>query len=177
MKRKVILVEGPDNVGKTTLIQGIQNKLNDIQFHVLHYSNVKQESKEKSILYNKTIYKQMFELFNSDLSFICDRSHLGEMVYGPIYRNYSGEYVLDLEANSGLCDEIYLVTLIDTSDNLITRDDGLSFSTESIIKNQEIRNFVNAHEKSNIKNKLIINVDSHGIDEVLEKVCKELLNV
>jgi hypothetical protein len=105
---------------------------------------------------------------------ICDRSHLGEMVYGPIYRGYSGEYVLDIEKKyieiPSIWDNLFLITLYDEPENVIKRDDGLSFSTDIRIKREEIKNFINAHNKSNIKNKLLLNIKNHDADAVLNEV-------
>lgn len=105
---------------------------------------------------------------------ICDRSHLGEMVYGPIYRGYSGEYVLDIEKKymeiPSIWNNLFLITLYDEPENVIKRDDGLSFSTDIRIKREEIKNFINAHGKSNIKNKLLLNIKNHNADAVLNEV-------
>lgn len=150
MKNKFIIIEGPDNVGKTTLINGIKNYFNDYTFHTIHYSNVKQESTEKVIEYSKKMYKEMFSYMLNSIKFnksgiICDRSHIGEMVYGPIYRNYTGEYVIDIEKEfsniKSIWDNLFLITLYDEPENLIARDDGLSFSTNLEKKQNEINNF------------------------------------
>ena len=101
---------------------------------------------------------------------ICDRSHLGEMVYGPIYRNYTGEYVLDIEAVYNVMktfwDNVILITLVDKPERLIERDDGLSFSIDVDKKTTEINNFKNAHDKSTIKHKYIIDIETFDADAV-----------
>jgi thymidylate kinase len=174
-----IIIEGPDNVGKSTLIQNLKNKFNNFTLHALHYSNVKQESPAKTIEYSTKMYTEMFqnmfECSKYDKSgMIFDRSHLGEMVYGPIYRGYTGEYVLDVERKfkhiHPIWDNLYLITLIDQPDNLIMRDDGLSFSTDKEKKKTEINNFINAHDKSLIKNKLLINIVHSDAEKVSERV-------
>ena len=41
----------------------------------------------------------MFRLLSGapNANIICNRAHLGECVYAPIYRGYWGEYVFDIE--------------------------------------------------------------------------------
>ena len=177
MRNLNIIVEGPDNVGKSTLIQNLKNHFNDITLHSLHYSNVRQYSPEAVIDYSTRLYRGMFDIMVNQARFentgvICDRSHLGEMVYGPIYRDYSGEYVLDIEKQYSnmlhIWDNLFLITLIDEPANLIARDDGLSFSVDFNKKSIEINNFVNAHEKSTIKHKLLMNIEFHNEEKALE---------
>lgn len=176
-----IIIEGPDNVGKTTLIQNIKNAYKDYTFHTLHYSNVKQDSAEAVQFYSTKMYNEMFEImFNqtrySKSGIICDRSHLGELVYGPIYRNYTGEYVLDIEKNyshiQSIWDNLILITLVDDPENLIARDDGLSFSTDLPKKKVEIANFLEATFQSHIKHKKVINIKDHNAEQAIEAVIK-----
>lgn len=163
-----IICEGPDNVGKSTLIQNLKNYYNNYTLHTLHYSNVKSQD---PITYSKKLYFEMFNMMVDITKFdntgiICDRSHIGEMVYGPIYRNYSGEHVLTIEKKfkrfKDVWDNLILVTLIDKPERLIEREDGLSFSTDINMKRTEISNFIEATTKSNIKHKLVINIEHNN---------------
>lgn len=170
MRNLFIIIEGPDNVGKTTLIQNLKNHFNQYTFQTLHFSAVKHSSIEEGIAYSTKQYTEMFELMQHFIKYdksgiICDRSHLGEMVYGPIYRNYTGEYVLDIEKKyhhiHDLWNNIVLITLYDEPENLIAREDGLSFSADIDKKTTEINNFKHAHDMSTIKNKLLLNIAHH----------------
>jgi thymidylate kinase len=179
MRNLFIIVEGPDNVGKSTLIKNVKDYFNDMTLHNLHYSNVKQPSKEAVIEYSKKTFNEMFQMMEFQIRFhksgiICDRSHLGEMIYGPIYRDYTGEFVLDIEKtysnNISLWNNLFLITLVDEPENLIARDDGLSFSTDLEKKQTEIDNFCNAHNKSLIKNKLQLNIKDYDADAASKAV-------
>ena len=181
-----IIIEGPDNVGKSTLIQNLKNNFNNFTLHNIHYSNVKQESPAKTIEYSTKLYTEMFQnMFECSKyeksGMILDRSHIGEMVYGPVYRGYTGEYVLDIERKfthvHPVWDNLYLITLIDQPENLINRDDGLSFSIDIKKKETEINNFINAYEKSLIKNKLLINIVHSDAAKVSERVTHFINNV
>jgi len=172
-KNIFVIVEGPDNVGKTTLINNIKNNFNDVIFQTMHFSNVKQQSSEDVVEYSKKLYSDMFYVMSCMQGIvaggvICDRSHLGEMVYGPIYRGYTGEYVLSIEdtyANSKFFENLILITCYDDPENLIERDDGLSFSLDLETKKTEISNFLNAHEQSNIKHKLLLNIKNYNAEQ------------
>jgi len=180
-----IIVEGPDNSGKTTLIKKIKNYYNNITFHTIHYSNVKQQNSEFVINYSTKMYEEMFELMvhqskYNNSGIICDRSHLGEMIYGPLYRNYEGDYVLDIEKKFIIYHEFWnsllLITCYDEPENLIARDDGISFSINLEKKTFEINKFLNAHKKSTIKNKLLLNIKYHNPTQAIDAVINKIEN-
>jgi len=75
----LIVIEGVDGAGKSTLIE----KLRDNDTHIMHKGpmegNVVAEYINPLLSYNQT---------HEGLT-LCDRWHVGEMVYGPIYRGES----------------------------------------------------------------------------------------
>jgi thymidylate kinase len=121
----------------------------------------------------------MEEAYQKNRNLIFDRSHIGEYVYGPLYRNYSGDYIFDIEklyVNKPFFKDIFLFIFVDSPENLIKREDGLSFSTEMEMKIKEIQLFKEYHSKSNIMHKYLINVDKLSIDDV-HKLIKDILNL
>lgn len=180
MKRNIfIIIEGTDRVGKSTLINNIKQHFNQYTLHALHYSNVKQETKEAVQTYSTKMYTEMFDIMEhlttiNMCGVICDRSHLGECVYGPMYRGYSGEYILDIEKKFNyfhpVWDNLFLFTLYDSPERLIERDDGLSFSTDLVKKQTEIDGFLKAHDLSLIKHKKLINIEHHNAEQAIQAV-------
>lgn len=181
MRNMFIICEGPDCVGKSTLIQNLKNYYNNYTFHMLHYSGVKQDSADKVINYSEKMYTEMFDMMVNNLKYdksgiICDRSHLGELVYSPLYRGYTGEYVLDIERKyhhiKDVWNNLILFTITDDAERIIKRDkergDGLSFSLDLETKQKEIDAFLNAHEKSTIKHKCLINIETLNVEEVTQ---------
>ena len=174
----IIIFEGLDRCGKSTQIQKLIHLLHDKSVHQLHYSSVKGfPTKEETETYSCKMYSDMFNLIHShykDMHFVLDRSHLGEMVYGPIYRGYAGDYVLSIEnywrADKEFWDQIHLITFIDKPENVIKRDDGLSFTVDVEKKQKEIDLFVNATNKSFILNKYVLNVDKKDIETVYNEL-------
>ena len=122
--------------------------------------------------YSKKMYDDMFKVMinckDKDINFIFNRSHLGETVYSPLYRGYSGDYVLDIEKKytKALREELYLITLVNDPHTILKRDDGKSFYGNEEEVMAEVDGFKRAHRLSTIKNKLLVNVGTMNADEV-----------
>lgn len=171
-----ILIEGVDCVGKDTQIRFLETEFEKLGkvVHIIHYSNIKLENNENIEIASKLRYREMFNLLNKsdDLNiFIFNRSHLGEMIYGPIYRNYSGNYVLDFEKDfmKNEHQDTKLILFTDDAEAIIKRDkernDGQSFSLDPEIKKKEIELFDNAFEKS-ILNKKRIKLEGRDAEQI-----------
>jgi thymidylate kinase len=176
---KFIICEGPDNVGKDTQIDLIIKHLSNRVFHKLHYSALPfKDDKEKHATYSKKLYETMFQLMmkskigkykgDLDINIILNRSHLGETVYSPLYRGYSGDYVFDIEKKytKALREDLYLITLVNDPHTILKRDDGKSFYGNEEEVKAEIDGFTRAHRKSTIKNKLLVNIGTMSAKEV-----------
>ena len=155
-----ILIDGCDRLGKSSLIEGLQQELG--YFMVVHYEKPKllKAYKMSPYRYQEASFNNMFQMLSFHGRFILDRTHLGEMVYAPMYRGYSGDYVIEMEkyhtlAGSDFADESLLV-LLTTSDFSFIKDDGMSFDFSK--KEEEQESFKRAFNMSTIKNKLIVDV-------------------
>ena len=131
--------------------------------------------------YSKKMYEDMFKMMvlckDQDINIIFNRSHLGESIYSPLYRGYSGDYVFDIEKGfvNTLRENLYLITLTNDPHTIWSRDDGKSFyKNEEGIK-AEVDGFQRAHRLSKIKNKLLLNVGTMSADEV-SKIIIEFLS-
>jgi|TARA_R110000850_G_scaffold27412_3_gene77494 thymidylate kinase len=176
---KFIIIEGTDNVGKDTQQDLIIKNMSDYVFHKLHYSSLPfKEDKEKHATYSKELYETMFQLMmksklgnkkgDLNINLIFNRSHLGETVYSPLYRGYSGDYVFDIEKKytKALREDLYLITLVNDPHTILKRDDGKSFYGNEEEVKAEVDGFSRAHRKSTIKNKLLVNVGTMSAIEV-----------
>lgn len=173
----LILIEGTDNVGKSTQANLIKNRMKDHGvFHVVHYSSLPFKDKETHIEYSHRLYEDMFDMMDvlnkHCHNVIFDRSHLGESVYAPLYRGYSGDFIFDIEKKNvhKLNNNIYLITLVNDPKLVISRDDGFSFYTNEQEVQNEVDGFIKAHRKSIINNKLLINVGDMGPSEVSDHI-------
>lgn len=171
--QKFIIIEGTDNVGKDTQQNLIIERMSNYVFHKLHYSSLPfRDDKQLHATYSKKMYDDMFKLMmaskDKDINLIFNRSHLGETVYSPLYRGYSGDYVFDIEKKytKALRENLYLITLTNNPHNILKRDDGKSFYGNEEEVKAEIDGFNRAHKLSTIKNKLHIDVGNMSALEV-----------
>jgi hypothetical protein len=175
-----ILVEGIDRLGKDTLLRGIQDRHG---FHlVLRYEKppilecyAREASDSPQRRYQKASFRTLIEILclEGDINILCNRSHLGEFVYAPIYRQYSGEYVFDLEREFRLNEksDVRLVLLTENferSRHFV--DDGKSLgAAEKRPVEQEL--FIEAFERSVISDKRVVcvtNPDSGAFRDSVE---------
>ena len=170
----VYAIEGLDRLGKSTLVQGIRNKLG--YYEVIHfgkpqlldaYKNTYRASYDGEQIpknsvtafeYQRASFLNSMLLARSGARIIFDRWHLGEAVYSPMYRGYDGNYVFDQEISTGvnLRNDIRLILL--TEDFEYAKhfiDDGESLGP--VEKREEEQNrFIEAFERSTIRDKRIV---------------------
>ena len=171
MKSKFIIKEGPDRVGKDTQQDLIVKNMPTKVFHKIHYTSVPFKG-EQGTTYSARMYTDMFEMMlslkNKNINIIFNRSHLGESIYAPLYREYNGDYVFEIENKyvNSLRENLYLITLVNNTKTLVNRDDGNSFYESEEGLKAEVDGFNRAHIKSKIKNKLKINVGTMTAEEI-----------
>jgi thymidylate kinase len=178
--QKYIIFEGLDRCGKDTQVGLVQKSFSEETFHVFHYSKIPLETPEQNREYSERMYTDMFEMMKenkgSRRNFIFNRSHLGESVYAPLYRNYLGDYVFKIESEyvEDLNKNLYLIVLTNDPEILLSREDGdsLSKSVEDILKEKQM--FERTYYESKIQNKIMINC---GVDSPIEiaKIISEFI--
>lgn len=179
-----IIIEGLDRVGKDTLIQNLCNTAQN--YMVRHFSKPIGETNEEKIEYQKSDFHSEFILsltresihkYPNDL-YIWNRAHIGEYVYGRMYRDYDPSWIFDLETKMDFDkdDSIYLILLYADADFLIQREDGESLSDKLEDRIQEINLFKEAIDKSHIKNKLIIKVNEGNNYKPKDDILNEVLS-
>lgn len=178
---KVIIIDGPDNVGKTTLINRLIENSSDAYY--IHCQKPKSKDPVKAALEQKAYFKKLVEdivklkeAVEPELV-IFDRSWIGEYVYGCKYRNNGEEYVLEMiddiykrlriiESEYNAKDhsfEYYTILLtVDNPEFCVRHDDGKSISQADIENiTDEINRFDNiyrwARNKTMDWRKIIVN--------------------
>lgn len=184
----VIICEGLDRCGKSTQIAKLQDyfKEKGIESSVMHYAGVDVNNfgpftNPAKEIASRTRYDDMLNMaaqhVDSSHVLIFDRAHLGEYVYSPLYRNYDGRYVFELEKKfSNLMENAFLFVFTDTAEHLISRDDGLSLTTDLEKKREEVKRFEKAFIFSNIKHKFHIDISNKSIDVVWNIIKQNLEN-
>ena len=169
---KLLIIEGPDRCGKNTLIKNLVSQAENSV--VRHFGSAKGNTDDEKRDYQFNFFQKEFQLaanrqlfahpdkerYPRDL-WIWNRGHLGEFVYGKIYRDtHPEEWVFQMETKWGfdIDNSVYLLLLSAPSPFLCSRDDGKSFSSEVEKREAEQSRFVKAYLQSSIRNKMALNV-------------------
>jgi hypothetical protein len=174
---KLLIIEGLDNVGKNFLVSGLSSNFDN--FCVRHFtspprglseedaiSNQKREFFREFLFYQKMSEWEELSSTGRELSslYVWNRSHLGEIVYGNIYRGYDATpWVISLEDHFSfdVIEDVYLLLMTSSDPEfLIRKDDGKSFSIEREKKEREMFLFNEAFSKSKIKKKCYLEVNT-----------------
>jgi len=177
MSKYVYAIEGLDRLGKSTLIEGIRNRLG--YYEVIHFSKPQRlaayegaaavsgvpPQSLQSFHYQRAGFLNSMLLAKSGARLIFDRWHIGEAVYAPMYRGYSGDYVFQQELDTGLADtdNVRLILLwedFDVSTHFV--DDGESLGPIQKRAEEQMR-FMEAFAKSNIRDKRMICVTDQAV--------------
>ena len=182
----IVIVEGCDRCGKSTQIAYMQKKFerDGKAVFIIHCEAVKAYSKDEAkidyIECNHWVstkrYAGLLKMIEKyaddpDTVIIFDRAHIGEAVYSPLYRNYDGNEVFAMEnmISYEKAKLVHLFIMIDDAENIIARDDGLSFSIDKDIKKKEIDLFIQAWNKSRFSSNVgsrLINIKDKNIEDV-----------
>lgn len=155
---KLIIIEGPDNCGKDSLIQRISE--NFLTVTNIHYT--KPENKYiQNTLFRGYAYAIVNKVYDTD-AIILNRSHYGEYVYGCLYRGVSDKDALDIINE---IDDIYIkynidsyyIQLLSSSEKLLLKnEDSKSLSKGNINAiGSEVRRFKEIFDNSKLNKKLI----------------------
>lgn len=168
---KVIIIEGPDNTGKNTLIQNILD--NNKIVKLIHCDKPEDEVdpfEEQCRLFYTHAYYAAQDFKNNQIPYsginviVFNRFYQGEYVYGQMYRNGNPDKIKqmvkiceDYLINNIGYDNIYYVQLLSTSSKLLKKnDDGKSLSGADVEKmNKEIELFTDIYNFSQLKKHII----------------------
>lgn len=169
----IVLIDGPDRVGKDTLSRGLMSFFRSEIFLFLHTVHIQGYDKENYYKWYETIYN----LRKDDrYSLIVNRTHLSEYVFGSMYREYDVSDIFSVEKVLLEHRDVFLVFLVDKIDNLLRREDGNSIHQTYEKKQQEVELFDIAFQKSLISNKIKINIQDKNEQEVLTRIINFINN-
>ncbi len=180
---KHIILEGGDQLGKSTIIKKISEFYNYDNITIRHFGKPPKTFPEgvSPFEYQRTCFHKEAELaaylnfMDEDEPFnyyenilIWNRGHIGEYVYGQMFRktdpNEIKRYLEDYEKNY-LCyetDNPILILLTADPEFFLSKEDGRSFSKNIEQKTKELQLFDEAFENSLILNKIKIKVNKDG---------------
>lgn len=183
MSKKLIIIEGTDNVGKDTVINQLLDRYKDAKVYHCEKPKSKDAKEAAKEQYNSFLSLAKENSVSKDTTIIHNRSWYGEYVYGVKYRNNDENEVKKsiLEFENILLNNINNVCLImllsDNSDFLVKNDDGLSISqAKKELIEDETKRFEEIFKFSTIPNKRIIYVNNGENWRTKEEIIGEVYN-
>ena len=194
MVTKLIIVDGMDNTGKSTLIARLTKVLESLGNTTITIHSQKPPkdiAPEDTSAYQHKYYLDLINMLATLKSerkydyIILDRGWISEYVYGPLYRNRSKQeivednIVLDKKVLSlfNMPSDVYLIMLLGSTKFLLSKEDGKSLSDndENLIE-LERTEFEKGYDYSLIDKKIYYEVDSDNeYIEILPDVCRNIL--
>lgn len=195
----VLIFEGVDNLGKTTIINRLTDTYkNAVDVLLIHATAPKCKEGEDPNKIQKVTFKQnvvkcstlamqehVLTYCNKNLVFM-DRSHIGEYVYGQIYRNGNPDEIMDMIKevhNSNLYFTPVVIHLVASPEFVVSHDDNKSFTSgyepEKRLQTvkREIELFEEAMTKLNPQYYMKINVETvDGNYRNIDNICDEIIS-
>lgn len=191
---KLIIIEGGDRLGKSTLIGKLAEHFNYDNVVIRHFGKppkVFPESVDplsfQAECFDREGYlvENLLQMENDEYNYyenivIWNRAHLGEWVYGQMFRGIDPDRIQNMLENFEerflMYDDlkVYLILLTADPEFFHSKEDGHSFSKSIDQKTRELNLFDEAFHNSSIDKKIRIKVDNNGSfrgkDEILNDV-------
>lgn len=180
----LLIVEGMDRCGKTTLVEQLRKKYFTAPEILVHHSSSPPKV-ENPNQWEVDHYGRLFDTAHDLVKFggfnvIFDRFHLGAIVYGAKYRNADpdGIYEIDINFFNRSNVDTAIVLLTDYPEAICSRDDGASLENSTEEYEQTRNGFIEAFGGSRCRNKFHINItDNGGFQNTFPAVVNFLNNV
>ena len=181
---KLIIIEGTDNIGKDTIISKLCELFDTVT--LIHCGSPKTkvfQSQYQDKLFETYAHNIVHGLYDNTDCVIMNRSHIGEYVYGQLYRGRSAEDIkkmishVDYLLLSSPLLTVKYVQLLSSSIELRKKyDDNKSLSkmNDNLMK-KENELFLEAYENSPLDKHLIYVNDEDGFLPK-EKIFQEVIN-
>ena len=173
----LIIVEGMDNTGKDTLINGIKDHYNKLNIKETHFygPSIKDNNIAAYIEQIHQFINNLYNLTQEDFDImIWNRSHIGEYVYGQIYRNTNEKdiekliNIIDNELNKIKLNIIYVQLICNSNTLMIDNEDGRSLSNTVV----DYKKYLKTLRKERTLFKNVFDVVSNKFSKVLINVNK-----
>jgi thymidylate kinase len=166
----ILIVEGQDRCGKSKLITNLRKHYFTNPKLIVHHSSAPPKGVADSNSWEVDHYRETADTFHhlsakQGYDVICDRFHLGAIVYGTRYRGLNPYTIYSVDAQhvaKGNEKKIALVLLTDSSHAIMSREDGNSIEISSLEYDQTREEFIRAFKYSVIPHKIHINITENG---------------
>lgn len=166
----ITIIEGLDRCGKSTLVSNLRKHYFKNPKLIVHHSSTPPKGVDDLNEWEAIHYRELSDSFHylsakQGYDIICDRFHLGSIVYGMKYRGLNPYTIYNLESrhiSKGHEANVALILLTDYTKNIISRDDGESLETSFEEFEYTRSEFIKVFGYSTIKHKLHINISDNG---------------
>jgi len=190
---KHLVIEGGDNLGKDTLINGIREHFKPHNWIERHFGKPSKGMSPKETLDFQfdVFYKEMLfrDYLRDDIDgddwgyydniLLWNRSHLGEYVYSQMFRGITKREIkekIKLFEQRNISSQMYLITLTASPRFFLSKEDGDSFSQNLEQKTRELELFKEAHNLSIIPHKKLVKVDFEYQFRDKNKILESVIN-
>lgn len=172
----ILIIEGMDRCGKSTLVEQLRKRYFTRPQTIVYHASSPPKVEDPSA-WEVDHYEELFDAFDlmsfNGFDVILDRFHLGAIVYGQKYRDSDPApiYEIDSEWANHMEEDCALLLLTDTTEAIMSRDDGASMESSAQEYDGTRAAFLEAFHNSEIAYKLHINVtDNGGFENTYPKV-------
>lgn len=182
----ILIIEGMDRCGKSTLIANLRKHYFTNPKLIVHHASAPPRGVADSNAWEVEHYSEVADTFHylsskEGYDVICDRFHLGAIVYGMKYRGLDPYMIYKVDAErvaNGQEKNIAMILLTDNVENIMSRDDGDSIEASAAEFETTSIEFKRVFWYSTIQNKLHINItDNGGFENTLPTVVSFLENI
>ena len=166
----IVILEGMDRCGKSTLVSNLRKHYFRNPKLIVHHASAPPKGVADSNAWEVDHYSETADTFHhlsakEGYDIICDRFHLGAIVYGMRYRGLDPYTIYRVDNHfvaNGQEKQVALILLTDNTDAIMSREDGQSLES-SRQEYEDTRNeFIRVFGFSRVHNKLHINITENG---------------
>lgn len=189
-KEKLIIVNGAQGSGKTTVTDYIRNKLNYTNLYRLSgTSDPSIQGKNKTIKMYENLLLYLKNMEGLSINLLFDQIFITEEVYDRLGKkeySFTKEYNYFMDKLSNLNYDIYIITLyLSKEDDYIRRLDRPGkhdvkyslYNKENSILQQKVYLEIANEIKEKYNNINIINIDNSNEEKIVKKEIDEILNL
>lgn len=168
----IIIVEGQDRCGKSTLVKQLRHYYIKNPKTIVHHSSAP-PTVENCFQWEVEHYTNLFQLsktLNTEgWDIIFDRFHLGAAVYGKLYRDVDSNEIFKMDHRL-MVEDCVLIVLVDEAKGILSREDGDSLESTAHEYDVTKKEFIYAYASSSCKHKILLNISAIGFDNVYQTV-------
>ena len=163
----IVIIEGMDRCGKSTLVDSLRKHVMTDPGTFVHHSVSPPKDVKDPNKWELDNYRALIDFAGGaaagDQSILFDRFHLGAYVYGVKYRGQSENIIAEIEDYyPAFKNDAILITLVDYPSAIVERDDDDSIESTEEDFAETYKSFIRAFMDSKIEKKIMLNITEIG---------------